>query len=253
MGRSLCVPLLICGVMFLSGAGCDLHVPGAIRSDTFESTCGNGELDIGEDCDDDVFQTSKCHKGKLVCKPNCLLDKTACTKWCGDSVLSPAEACDGKDFKVACLKGKFKCNKDCTVDKSLCTAWCGDGKILAGKEECDGSAMPANICHLGTVSCGTDCAIDFKQCEEFCGDEVINGTEWCDRSQFHYACHDKSGVLTCNSDCTIIAGNCTKYCGDGVLNNAQEDCDKGVFRDPKPCAAATCLTDCTVDDKPCKP
>jgi len=229
-------------------AACGLDPEDTLKAET---TCGNGKIDIGEGCDGDKFRVTICHAGELICKSDCTMDKSACTQWCGDDELNGPEECDGTAVKVACLEGTQKCNPDCTIDRSGCKAWCGDGKILPGKEQCDGLLMPKNVCHNGKAVCSADCRLDFHGCEEFCGDELLNGNEQCDRVEFYYRCHDTSGVLVCREDCTIDPGTCKQWCGDGVLNHVDEDCDGPTFRMAKPCAAAKCKVDCTVDSSGC--
>jgi hypothetical protein len=253
----------ICALVLLTlvfAVACDLESAEVLPDGSHfmgGNTCGNGQIDIGEECDADEFRAPRCHKGKLVCLPDCTLDKKACTEFCGDRELNGDEQCEvtsyGLVFAVSCLKGTQRCNDDCTVDRSGCEAWCGDGKILAGVEACDGAgSINSGVCYEGTVACDPgDCSIDFTKCQQYCGDEVINGREQCDRTEFFFPCHDTSGTLTCRPDCTIDPGTCKAWCGDGKLNNINEDCDGEQYREAKPCAAATCRADCEVDASKC--
>lgn len=77
-------------------------------------TCGNGEPDEGEECDDGE-ETADCNA-------NCTLAD------CGDGIINPAagEQCDDEGESDTC-------NEDCTE------AACGDGVVNAtAGEECDG-------------------------------------------------------------------------------------------------------------------
>src|SRR5689334_10441335 len=65
------------------------------------STCGDGVVDPGEDCDGDVGDETCASQGftagTLACSDSCTLDVTACTT-CGDNARAGAEACDGTDL-----------------------------------------------------------------------------------------------------------------------------------------------------------
>ena len=108
-------------------------------------TCGDGSLDVGEECDDgNADDTDEC---TLACK----------LAICGDgSVHALLEACDdgNDDDTDACL--------------STCqNATCGDGFVHAGEEVCDdGNASDldactndcsANPCGNGVLDIGEDC------------------------------------------------------------------------------------------------
>lgn len=98
--------------------------------------CGNGELDIGEDCDSVVLNDS-CEDlgfaggGDLSCASNCTFDTSEChLGGCGNGALDVGEECDTVNLGGAnCVTlgwtaGTLACTPQCTYDTSLCTEWC---------------------------------------------------------------------------------------------------------------------------------
>ncbi|MBK9755594.1 MAG: DUF4215 domain-containing protein [Nannocystis sp.] len=184
--------------------------------------CGDGVVDMGEECDDgDVADDD-------ACRSNCTLAA------CGDGAVNVGvEACD--DGNQVDADG---CRNNCQVAK------CGDGVVQVGVEGCDdGNQNDAdacsNTCQAG--SCGDGKAQPGEQCDDGnannfdaclnacttakCGDGVVyGGVEQCDTS---------GASLQCNANCTV------SKCGDGVANAAAgEDCDTGA-------QSASCDGDCT--------
>jgi cysteine-rich repeat protein len=150
-------PPLTAAALLLAAA----HVPGCgARSSLFEppapveSTCGDGIVDPGEECDDGnaanddaclaTCRFARCGdgftwKGAEGCDDGNTVDTDGCRNrcalpTCGDGVVDPGEECDD---------GNADDTDDCT---SRCLfAHCGDGFVHAGVEQCD--AAPANADH----------------------------------------------------------------------------------------------------------
>lgn len=195
-------------------------------ADCQDESCGNGQRDPGEQCDDGNDNNSD----------DCvILSSTECRDAeCGDGIIhdeeSGTEECDDAGDSE-------ECNEDCTLSV------CGDGKTnRAASEDCDdGEQSPR---------CNEDCS--FARC----GDDIEN-------SAANEACDD-GGVDTaaCNKDCTVAdcgdgyrnaqAGEecdpgvptsfCNEQCkltecGDGVTDLG-EDCDTDG-------QSGTCNFDCT--------
>ncbi len=114
-------------------------------TDPPESTCGNGVVENGEDCDLDqvaVFFGYKAncrfHGGRdirIPCTRDCALDWDFCQRigTCGDSILQPEyESCDGTDLGDATCEslghyeGQVSCNESCRLADDGCLR-CGDG------------------------------------------------------------------------------------------------------------------------------
>ena len=93
--------------------------------------CGNGEIDVGESCDDGGTTDGD------GCGADCV------TETCGNESLDAYEACDTGGFNVdfTCADfgfdaGEIACDA-CAIDYSDChAAVCGDGAV-EGREECD--------------------------------------------------------------------------------------------------------------------
>jgi cysteine-rich repeat protein len=111
------------------------------------SICGNGILDVSEECDD----TNR--RDEDGCSSTCLLEIGIC----GDGVVQTLldEQCEGSD---ACVNCRF-------VSVS-----CGDGKVDT-KEECDDGPLNSTS---SDAHCRPDCSMSR------CGDGILDSTEICD-------------------------------------------------------------------------
>ena len=226
----------------------DALEPDALRADVLEPdaapTCGNGQLDPGEECDPTNLDGKTCaafgYAGNgLVCKADCTFDTSAC---CGDGTIGVGEECDGlalggKDCVAqGCLGGQLGCDASCTFDRSQCTVCsCGDGAIDVG-EECDTTNLGGKGCATqgfvgGTLACRADCAFDTTGCHN-CGNAALDPGEQCDGSQLGgKTCQTQGfdgGPLSCTSNCAFDVVGCYR-CGDGVKNGPTEQCDGSDF------------------------
>ncbi|MBN2724194.1 MAG: hypothetical protein JXR95_09005 [Deltaproteobacteria bacterium] len=97
-------------------------------------SCGDGFIDIGEECDSDDTGNTTCgslgfYEGSLKCSDTCTIIDTECKGYCGDDViqLMYAEHCDGSNMNGETCRsqgyhdGVLKCTDSCTFDTSLCT------------------------------------------------------------------------------------------------------------------------------------
>lgn len=89
--------------------------------------CGDGNIDMGEDCDGSNMGTGTCQSlgfdtGQLVCA-DCKYSTTLCTKRCGNGVLDLGEACD-KDLGLepCATWGYVECTQDCLEDSRHCVS-----------------------------------------------------------------------------------------------------------------------------------
>lgn len=160
-------------------------------------TCGDGVLDLGEDCDDagtastldDVFAGDCRSQGfysatTIRCKSNCRYDTSSCQGYCGDGILNGSEDCDDHNtatpnddvFAGNCLDLGFynattiKCSPSCNYDDSSCTGYCGDRTIDASHaEQCESGPPPGEGCidygfESGGLGCLRGCGPDFSKC-----------------------------------------------------------------------------------------
>ncbi|MDF1562318.1 MAG: hypothetical protein P1V51_04700 [Deltaproteobacteria bacterium] len=139
--------------------------------------CGNGTIDLGEDCEAGNLNGASCQSlgyggGSLFCT-GCLFDEGSCTslETCNNGQLDTMEACEGFELRGETCQsqgrpgGTLTCSPNCTLDLSGCSR-CGDGMIGQG-EACDGANFNGQTC------------------------ETMNGTGW-------------AGNLTCLNNCTSI-------------------------------------------------
>ncbi|MEM6733798.1 MAG: IPT/TIG domain-containing protein, partial [Myxococcota bacterium] len=164
--------------------------------------CGNGRVDVGEDCDSTDLNGGSC-------------------------------------VTTGFASGTLGCAVDCSFDVSQCEA-CGNGRIDDG-EQCDGettAGLAGRACadfgfSAGDLGCTPGCSFDFGSCR-LCGNSFAEGTpgefgaEVCDRTDLRGAtCESQgfvSGTLACQVDCTgYDTSGCTR-CGDGFVDPA-EQCD----------------------------
>ncbi|MEZ4367804.1 MAG: hypothetical protein R2939_16225 [Kofleriaceae bacterium] len=167
--------------------------------------CGNGEVDPGEVCDDgnttsgdgcradcqglercgdgfrDVAETCDCGDDPLALPAGCATVNddaptaqcdTACSRFCGDGVVTGGEQCDGPALggagcaDLGFYAGDLACTPQCIFDDAACTGTCGDGMIQSPEEACDG-APPENSCvdfgyDEGHLGCTTRCTADLR-------------------------------------------------------------------------------------------
>ncbi len=173
------------------------------------TSCGNGEVDNGEECDDgNDDNTDAC---------------VSCNRpRCGDGfVQTGIETCDDGDDNSDAWSMAGHCKLDCSgpapfcgdascqlPDESInscpqdgCKATCGNGVIEPG-EQCDGGGA-------NTDDCDDDCTTPM------CGDNITNDAAGED-------CDDG------NADSTDACVSCkTAACGDGFVQAGVEQCDDG--------------------------
>ena len=154
--------------------------------------CGDGIIEIGEQCDDKNSPYPGCSATcQIESGYQCPFAGAPCVPVCGDGILiTPAEQCDPGIAAEASA-----CNSDCTVKA--------------------GYACNATGCH-----------------QTKCGDGVVEGTEGCDPLPFNNDLGDGCTPLctaepTCPAGTATSAGGpCTTKCGDGLVLGT-EQCDDG--------------------------
>jgi len=219
---------------------------GAVQPVCLTTSCGNGILDLNEQCDDGNIEAGDS------CSPICKREE------CGNNVLDPNEVCDDGNEENG-----DGCNSTCT-SKEIC-----GNKIVDVGEACDdGNAMNADGCSGTPVTVGGEMSPSACKSTEVCGNGVKD-------LQVGEVCDDGNTISGdgCNSDCRSGEGcgngivdpgeqcddgnannndDClnackTAKCGDGVIDNTGthgETCDAGTTGSPV--ETATCNIDCTV-------
>lgn len=209
-----------------------------------DSTCGNGVLDAGEQCDPNLpssYTSVSCaenygggSEGYVTCSNLCMLSYANCTvpSTCGNGVLDGKEICDGVDEVVP---------GDETHQHS------GSTWTTVNKKSC--KALGSN--YEGNLGCLPNCGgYDFSGCYDktasnyVCGNGVKDPKEKCDGNDglanYGYSCKDKgadyAGSLSCQSNCGgIDYSGCystlvPEYeCGNGIQEPGEEcDGDDGL-------------------------
>ncbi len=222
---------LVAIFLLTNGTGCSPYRTDNLNRNKSEDAgpdptlCGNGQVDLGEDCDDgDQNSDTRADACRTTCK---LPD-------CGDDVLDSDEECDGdrlagldcSDFGYE--SGQLAC-VHCRIGTNYCNT-CGDGVAegdiqgYPGFEPCDGTDLRGVTCadlgfESGTVSCTTSCGLDVTLCGQepsLCGNGVLDPGEYCDDGNHinEDICPDGPG------------GTCQlAVCGDGHLWWGMENCD----------------------------
>ncbi len=143
-----------------------------------DSECGNGDIEEGEECDDENTVTESCKYSEMSCE---VCGRT-CKKvpgvlhYCGDGQLDNQEECDrGDNNGKGCTYGG---TKSCTACDASCKEYgaepryCGDGVTdEADGEVCDEGDKNGS----GPGTCDANC-----RAVQTCGDGITSGTEICD-------------------------------------------------------------------------
>ena len=200
---------------------CDHCILGELQCP--ELTCGNGNIEQGESCDD---QNDDPDDG---CD-NCV------STTCGNGQLDDHELCDAEQVSenIACedfgFVGDILCSENCTISLSSChSPRCGNG-FVENSEMCDD----------GNQISGDGCS---SRCElEICGDAIWQPEldEMCDAQRGDQTCESLgylSGELICDENCQWNTENCvpdetcTDEICDGIDNDCDNEIDEGLTRD----------------------
>ncbi len=249
--------------------------------DGVPTTCGNGVIEAGEQCDGGDLGGATCASegfggGGIQCTESCTLDTSNCNT-CGNGIVDDGEECDGADLGTSSTCADLQlggdneplgCTAACQYDFAECSG-CGDG-VVTDPEQCEPAGDILNKADLngetcmslgfdeGLLDCSDGCTFNTDSCYE-CGDAVQQGQEECDGGDFDdKTCADydatngqpfASGSLSCSGECLINTNNCS-LCGDGVISGA-EVCD-GSALDGESCTsqgfdggALACKADCS--------
>jgi cysteine-rich repeat protein len=225
------------------------------ENDNRNAVCGNGEVEVGEACDDGANNSDAAPN---ACRTDCRLPH------CGDGVIDDEEACDSEQLASnSCVglgytKGELACSNTCEYDVSGCST-CGDGTAegtdtgAVGYEVCDGSDLRGQNClsigqAQGELACDSSCGWDISGCTgggPICGNGIVEAFEECDDGNVDSCdgCSDTcqnegcgNGTVECGEECDDAAANsdttpdacrtdCTNpTCGDGTIDTGEE-CD----------------------------
>ena len=155
--------------------GVNSGLPGSCATDCRSAiplpTCGDGNVDASEQCDNGTA-------GNAQANGSC---DVRCRNACGNGIRGPNEQCDD-----GVNNGSYgTCNPNCTL-----APFCGDGALAAPPEACDegSSNLPLSLAY-GDGVCAATCAVAPR-----CGDGRVDVT-------FGEAC---DGSPSCTSACNLI-------------------------------------------------
>lgn len=196
------------------------------------TTCGNGQIDRNEQCDDGNKTRGDGCSALCQLEPGfaCPQIGQSCLELypCGNGVVDGKNACDdgnqtsgdGCDATCAMIEPGWQCH----VPGRPCVPFCGDG-VITGGEECDQGLSNGTFLQGQVVACSLGCtrvALCSTEevtvnCPSACGDRLVDLDEQCDLGPLN----DDAAYGGCTSRCQL-----GPYCGDGIVNGV-EACDPG--------------------------
>ena len=161
------------------------------------STCSNGHIDYGEQCDGPNLSNATCASvmgsgwaGTLKCSSSCTFNTSSCVPTaptCGNNILETGEQCDNGSLNGAVPWTPYGtsntyCTTSCKI--KIITNFCGDG-IKQSCEQCDdGNTVNGDGCSSSCVietpqlTCNADVAVRYSYGNSFGTGIAINGTDW---------------------------------------------------------------------------
>lgn len=192
--------------------------------------CGNGILDVGEECDGQNLGGQSCASlglggGALGCELDCSFDTSGCVQpGCGNNVLDPGEGCD--DGNTTNGDG---CNQACQLEI------CGNGVLDAGEECDDGDTTPGDGCDQNCqIEEGGACAHDLcvegaalvEGCDP-CVTLVCAEDEFCCNNAWDNLCVGQA-VDLCGLDCTPEVFGFACLAGETLVQLSSSDVPVGI-------------------------
>ncbi|MBK9032871.1 MAG: hypothetical protein IPL61_16635 [Myxococcales bacterium] len=234
----------------VSACGDNLKPPAddaAVAIDATPAVCGNGTVEVGEDCDDgdqvaDAVCTDSCHftcgNGVVddgfgeLCDTGIAAGAGACPTTCDDSMACTADVQSGSGCQAQCMNAPITvpANGDgcCPTGANAltdddCAPACGNS-VVEPPETCDtgiasGSGACPNLAACNDlVACTTDTLTAGGSCTAACANTPITAPMNGD------GCCPPGATSATDSDC--VAG-----CGNGVVDPG-ETCDTAIAVGP---------------------
>ncbi len=210
------------------------------------STCGNGVVDPGEDCDGGANCTATCtfacSNPAVDCPAAPVCQMAAC-----DANHACADVADTSQDGTSCGT-----NMKCQNGSCLSTmAVCGDGTVEFG-EDCDFGSNngPGTGCES---NCKFSCTMSPNSCDD---GNVCNGLETCITNTVGGAtgqiCMSAANAMNgtaCGTGMICTNGSCTAdVCGNGYAVAPEECDDGGLNGTPGDGCSATCTYTCVSTD-----
>ncbi len=203
--------------------------------------CGNGVIEIGEDCDDGNTNSGD------GCSSSCLNEGSVRPRDCGNGAIEPGEDCDDGNARSG-----DGCNSQCLHEGSIAGgSVCGDGQIGNGEDCDDGNTIAGDGCdelcrNSGTV---TDTRTDPYQTATALGLKASDVAAGNKESTTQISAQEPESTKTDSGDLTVRCDfglqedgrtyrDCPEtrceggHCGGSTRTcSTNNDCELGVGRD----------------------
>ncbi len=217
------------GTCSISETECSLDTDCTYAASTCDadssSCCGDGDLDTGEECDDNNSTNGD------GCSSSCLNEGSqAAGATCGNSDIAHEDDQGGEDCDDGNASSGDGCSSIClnegTTAITQVAAECGDGTIDEPYETCDDSnTTDGDGCSSSCIREGADADYASFGSSGECGDEIL------DQHSSTSAGEDCDGEEWCSDDC-LLSGSSIYYteasvCGDGIAGYGELDACEG--------------------------
>lgn len=227
------------------------------------SSCGNGQIDPGEQCDDgniidgdrcsSLCRNEICGNGVVDGSAGETCDDNNATGGDGCSEICTIEVCGNgrRDMGEECDDGNLDNGDGCTG--TPITIDDGAGGTRSSPQPCSSTEVCGNgivdfqvgeVCDDNNTTSGDGCNSDCRS-GEGCGNGILDPGEECDDGNTNN--NDRCLFNTPRGQCKL------SQCGDGVIESAtipgvpaREQCDPGDPADPFPVETVDCNIDCTL-------
>jgi hypothetical protein len=204
--------------------------PGTTADSTTGPACGDGAIDVGEQCDGAELDGASCMslgftRGALACDDSCQYDTSGCMGMpaCAVAIDPPGGMVCPPECTGGCDMNTNTCAIDC--DSNVC-----DNKTVTcpANWACAVSCNGTTACGSATINCPAQyaCSVDCK------------GTSACNPATFN--CGDGPCNVSCQG--TVTCSGTTLNCG---LSDSKVTCTQVTNVDPLPVlvpdAMSTCL------------
>lgn len=199
--------------------------------------CGNGIVDVGEECDGTLVGDTTCVEqgldpGPVLCSAECTFDFGQCgTSVCGNGEIEAGEQCEPGDLagqscgSLGFSVGDLGCSANCQFDYATC---CNNQCADTSATQCNDDVV--QTCVNGAVGCliwedATDCDATGEFCTEDeagarcgCNDTCLEDSERCEDSLAQTCTVGENGCADweTHTDCGPLTGACAVGPDGGV-------------------------------------